>query len=187
MTYVNLPRERDREALLAFLASVSLLVGLIVGLALFLTGLASVAGSLAAGAGAAGLGFLACRARERSLELSYKRWNKAAGLYADWARKAVTGIWYWTVFTAVGATVGGGLRRVASPWRSRVTQPDQSYGDPGGFISGRVARGGLRDFVAWALRSGRAWTLLLLPMLVTLRALGTNGSTSSAPDMYTLY
>lgn len=187
MSYMDLPRKPDRETLLAFLASVSLLMGVVLGLALFFSGLGPVAVSVLGAATAAGLTFLAGRQRERALDRIYKRWRKAARSYADWARKAVTVIWYWTVFAAVGATVGSGLRRVASPWRSRDTQPDESYGDPGGYTKGRSARGGARDFVGWAVRSGRAWTLFLLPMLVILRALDTEGSKSSAADIYTLY
>lgn len=186
MTYLDLPRQPDRETLQAFLASASLLLGVIVGLALFLTGLGAPV-SLLAAATAAGLAFLAGRRRERSLDRIYKRWRKASRAYAEWARKAISRIWYWTVFTTVGATVGSGLRKVASPWRSRATQPDGSYGDPGGYAAGRTARGGIRDFVGWAVRSGRSWTLVLLPMLVILRALDTEGSKSSAPDIYTLY
>jgi hypothetical protein len=187
MINVNLPRKPDREALLAFWASASLLAGLLVGAVAFLAGVTSAPGSLLLATGAAGVAFLARRSKERALDLTYKRWNKATGAYADWARRTITAIWYWTVFTAVGRTAGGGLRLVDSPWRSRGTLPDRAYGDPGGSTTGRDAVGGIRDFSGWAVRSGRAWTLFLLPMLAILRALDTRGSKSSAPDIYTLY
>ena len=187
MINVNLPRQPDHEALLAFWASASLLIGLVLGAVALLAGVTSAAGSLLLGMAAAGLAFLARRSRERTLDLAYKRWNKAARAYADWARKTITAIWYWTVFTAVGLTDGGGLKQVDSPWRSRGTLPDRAYGDPGGSTTGRDAVGGVRDFTGWAVRSGRAWALFLLPMLAILRALDTRGSKSSAPDIYTLY
>jgi len=187
MINVDLPQRPDREALLAFWASASLLIGLLLGAAAILAGVTSAAGSLLLGTGAAGLAFLAGRSRDRTLDQAYKRWSKATRAYADWARKTVTGIWYWTVFTAVGQTGGGGLELVNSPWRSRGTLPDRAYGDPGGSTTGRDAVGGIRDFTGWAVRSGRAWTLVLLPMLAILRALDTRASKSSAPDIYTLY
>jgi len=187
MINVNLPQQPDREALLAFWASASLLVGLLLGTAAFLAGVASPAGSLLLGSGAAGLAVLAGRSRERMLDRAYKRWSKLTRAYADWARRTVTGIWYWTVFTAVGRTAGRGLKQADSAWRSRGTVPDQAYGDPGGSITGRDGVGGLRDFTGWAVRSGRAWTLFLLPMLTVLRAVDTRESRSSAPDIYTLY
>lgn len=187
MINVNLPQRPDREALLAFWASASLLIGLTVGVVAFLTGVTSATGSLLLATGAAGLAFLARRSKERTLDLAYKRWNKATRGYAGWARKTVTAIWYWTVITAVGRTGGESLKRAASPWRSRGTLPDRAYGDPGGSTTGRDAVGGLRDFTGWAARSGRAWALFLLPMLAVLRALDTRGSKSSAPDIYTLY
>jgi hypothetical protein len=187
MINVNLPQRPDREALLAFLASLALLFGVALAVGALLSGLVSPAGALLGGAAAAALGFLVGRSRERRLELAYRRWSKATRAYADWARKAVTGVWYWTVFTAVGRTVGGGLKRVDSPWRSRGTLPDRAYGDPGGSTTGRDAVGGIRDFTGWAARSGRSWALVLLPMLAVLRGLDTEGSKSSAHDMYTLY
>lgn len=187
MINVSLPQRPDREALLAFWASASLLIGLLLGAVALLAGVTSAASSLLLGTGAAGLAFLAGRSKERTLDRAYKRWSKATRAYADWARKTVTGIWYWTVFTSVGRTDGGGLKLVDSPWQSRGTLPDGAYGDPGGSTTGRDAVGGIRDFTGWAVRSGRAWTLFLLPMLAVLRALDTRGPKSSAPDIYTLY
>ena len=187
MINVNLPQRADREALLAFWATVSLLVGVLLGGVLALAGVTSAAGALLSGAGAATVAFLARRSRERWLEHAYKRWSKATRTYADWARKTVTAIWYRTVFTFVGGTAGQGLKRVDSAWRARGTVPDRAYGDPGGSTTGRDGVGGVSDFTVWAVRSGRAWTLFLLPMLAVLRALDSRGSRSTAPDMYTLY
>jgi hypothetical protein len=187
MMNAKLPQSPEREHLLAFWASVSLLTGLSVGVVLFLSGLLSLSASAVSVAGAAALLFLAGRLRERGLDRAYRRWNRLAGGYAERSRRVVTGIWYWTVFTAVGRTGGAGLSLEDSAWRSRGTLLDRAYGDPGGSATGRDAVGGIRDFARWAVRSGRTWTLFLLPMLVVLRALETRGSKSSAPDIYTLY
>lgn len=187
MIKVNLPQRPDREAVLAFWASLALLFGVALTVVALLTGFFSPAGAVLGGAAGAGLVFLIGRSKERRLDLAYKRWSKATRAYADWARKTVTGIWYSTVFAAVGRTHGAGLKLVDSPWRPRGTLPDRAYGDPGGSTTGRDAVGGIRDFAGWAVRSGRAWTLFLIPMLVVLRALDTRGSKSSAPDIYTLY
>jgi hypothetical protein len=187
MINVNLPQRPDREALLAFWASASLLVGAALAVVALVAGSVSPAGALLGGAVGAGLVFLIGRSNERRLEAVYRRWSKATRAYADWARKTVAGIWYWTVFTAVGPVAGGKLSLDESPWGARGTLPDGGYGDPGDGATGRQAMGGLRDFAGWAVRSGRGWTLALLPLLGLLRALDAHDAKASAADIYTLY
>ena len=187
MLHATLPRSIDREALIGFWVSASLLPAGAFGLLLFAVGLAGPLVSCVLAAGIAA-GFLVVgHFRERSVEAAYLRWNRWARGYARRAAPAIMAIWYWTVVSLVARVGEGRLDLRGSGWSERETLSALAYADPGGAATNRDASGGTRDFVSWALRSGRAWTLVLLPLFWLLQGLDTRKGGASETNIYTLY
>jgi hypothetical protein len=183
----TLPNPPDLEDLLAFWASIAILLGVAAGSGAWLLNLAS-------GPGAVVLATLVTvtfvrlgQTSERRLNRSYVRWNRAAQRYARGARTVIGAIWYWTVITAVGRIGGSGLDRHGSSWLTRGSVANAAYGDPSGGTVDRVAHGSLGEFARWGVRSGRSWALVLVPLLWILKAFEVRGRSSDAPNIYTLY
>jgi hypothetical protein len=183
---IILPSLPDREALLGFRVSLALLGGAGAGVVAFLSPLGTP-GRFAVAGGAALLLFLITRQKERATVSLYLLWDRATKAYAERARGAITMIWYWSVFAAVARTGQGSLRVNESDWRARGTLSPEAYTDPGGAPTDREGTGGARDLARWAVRTGRPWTLVLVPLLALLRALETRGRTKPVADIYTLY
>lgn len=186
MSGVILPRPADREAVVGFWVSLTLLTGgallallAVVGWLSYLTAL--ILSALAVAALIAGL------ARERLIHKVYLLWNRVARGYARRAREAVLAIWYYTVFAAVARTGGSTLEKEGLGWSLRKTLSVPAYADPGGAPTGRAPTGTLRDYCAWAARSRRLWLLFLLPLFLLLMALDPKGSRAAPSDIYTLY
>ncbi len=186
MSGVILPRPADREAVLGFWVSLTLLTGgalaallSVVGWVFYATGLA--VGALAVGALIAGL------AKERFVHKVYLLWNRAARGYARLAREALLAIWYYTLFAAVARTGGSTLEKEGSGWSLRKTSSVSAYADLGGAHTDGARAGTLREYYAWAARSGRLWLLFLLPLRLLLMALDPKGSRAAPSDIYTLY
>jgi hypothetical protein len=184
---VLLPPLPDREALLGFRVALSVGAGLAGTVLVTLLAFGGAFGAAAGAVLAACVFLLLSGSRERMAAKLYERWNRFAAAYARRALKAVTAIWYWTVFLAVARTGEDSLDLAASAWCARTTLPPEGYADPGGAPSGREAQGGLRDLARWAGRSGRPWALVLLPFFALLRALRTKGRAKVSADIYTLY
>jgi hypothetical protein len=187
MSHIALPNNPDRETLLGFWISLILVAGAML-----------LAVALAAGApvllvlpvtGAAAAALLALGlARERLIARLYKRWNGAAIAYAQRASALLLVIWYRTVVAVVARAGGKGRLDVhGSAWLPRGTLEARAYGDPGGASTDRDAEGGLLDFARWAVRSGRPWAIVLLPLLALTRGLETRRRKTVAADIYTLY
>lgn len=184
---IMLPPLPDREALLGFRVSLSVLGGAGVGVGALLSGHGTPVASLALTLGTAVLLFGISQWRERAMERVYDRWNRATRIYAGYARRWITAIWYWSVFTVVSRMGGNGLVLGGSDWRPRDTLAARAYADPGGAPTDLEGTGGLRDLARWALRTGRPWTLVLAPLFGLLRALDTRAGGKPAADIYTLY
>ena len=187
MFNATLPRPADREALIGFWAAISLLAGGGLGLMLLVSGIVGPLVSLLLG-GAAVVALLTVgHLRERSVERLYLRWNRWARGYSRRAAPIILAIWYWTVFSLVGRIGEGRMDLRGTPWSDRDTLSALAYADPGGAPTDRDASGGVRDFVGWALRSGHAWSLVLLPLFALLQGLDTQKSATGDSNIYTLY
>lgn len=184
---IMLPPLPDREALLGFRVSLSVLAGVGVGVGALLSGQGTPVGALALSLGTAVLLFGMSRSRERAVERVYVRWNRATRIYAEHSRRWIAALWYWSVFTVVSRTGGNGLVLGESDWRPRDTLSGRAYADPGGAPTDLEGTGGLRDLARWAVRTGRPWTLVLAPLFGLLRALETRAGGKPPADIYTLY
>lgn len=184
---IMLPPLPDREALLGFRLSLSLLVGGGVGVGAILSGRTGSIGAVGLAFVTATLVFGMSQARERTAARAYERWNRMTRIYAERARRWIAAIWYWSVFTVVSRTGGNGLALGESDWRPRDTLSARAYADPGGAATDLEGTGGLRDLARWAVRTGRPWTLVLAPLFGVLRALDTRAGGKPPADMYTLY
>jgi hypothetical protein len=183
----TLPYRPDREALLGFTLAMALVAGAAVTLLALLSGLLGAGASFGLAALAAGTIALAGHRWERLADYAYRVWNRVAKGYAEFARRAVTAIWYWTVLTAVSKSGARKLELGGSPWLARGTQAASTYVGQGGDELSGDARPGLGEYSRWARSTGRTWALVLLPLLFVLRALESRDPKAPPSDMYTLY
>lgn len=130
-------------------------------------------------------------ARPRWFIRPYRTWNRIARSYTAAARSAVAWLLFHGVFGMVRKP-GHDLRLTAdnagrSMWAPRKTVPAAAYGS----LSGRPTRGPTRGWLgnlwAWSGERGKRWTLLCLPFLLVLRALGEDEAPSIPRSIYTLY
>lgn len=184
---LTLPRQPRRARVRAF----SLVIGAAGG------GLAAPAAAVvgwppAPTAAAATMGLLLLAlGQPRLARLAYRAWARATHAYARLAAEALVSLWYPLVFGAV--RLGGSaleLRRgdlVRSRWRPRRTIGSDAYES----LDERPARdrgGWLRRYLAWAWRSGHAWAVAVLPLLLLLAALESGAEPEDVPaGIYTLF
>lgn len=186
MLKATIPGRPEREDLLGFWGAVAMGTAAALGALAWLLPPVTAAGAAGLGLAAGGALYALGHARERRIDWLYVRWNKAADGYAAWARKAVSAIWYRTVFRAVALTGQKGLDLAGSSWSERGTLVEGAYGDPGA-VPGDRRSGGRGGFARWTLRSGRAWALWTLPLFGLLRMLEGRRGDTDGPDIYTLY
>ena len=184
---IMLPPLPDREALLGFRVSLSVLGGSGVGVGALLSGHGTPVGALALSLGTGVLLFGMSQWRERAVVRAYDRWKRATRIYAEHSRRWIAALWYWSVFTVVSRTGGNGLVLGESDWRPRDTLSGRAYADPGGAPTDLEGTGGLRDLARWAVRTGRPWTLVLAPLFGLLKALDTRAGGKPPADVYTIY
>jgi hypothetical protein len=187
-----LPEATEAGALYSFWAALCLLTGAVV------VGVAVTGGSmawpaaLAAGAVGGGALFLAGLSAPTLLRRLYRAWNGAARRYGRLAARAVTAVWYWTVFwTASAAGERGRLAAVPAAWQGRGTLAPEAFGRLGrGGEAGEGGDdvGGILDFARWAVGSRRSWAVTLVPLLWSLRVLDTRRDRlGESANVYTLY
>lgn len=183
---VVLPARPRRAWLHAFCAALSLWAGFAVGLLAPL----DPWGRSAAAALVTVLAVVVGVLRPTELGLVYRVWNKAARGYALVVRAALLALCY-GVITAAG-TAGSSLRlRRPRPgeslWYPRDTLPAEAYGSLDE-RPGRAWRGHpWRAVLTWALRTGHAWAIVLLPFLMLIAALERSEQTHYPDGIYTLF
>jgi hypothetical protein len=148
---------------------------------------------LEAGSVAAALLFGLVFARERLVWRLYKGWNQwLVYPFILMAREVVTRLCYFVVFVAVGSAGSrlslGGSSASRSFWVARPL-PDgaarrMSLGSDHA-AGGRL--GWVTNYLSWALRSGNAWAIVLLPFLAILAALSLPEERTVASNIYTLF
>jgi hypothetical protein len=185
-----LPSSPNRLWLLSFWLAISLLVGIAVGIVLWV--LASPAWS---GLGVILTATLAMTGllRPKVVTRPYELWNKLAGSYTRFARLWVARTCFYIIFVAVGWT--GAALRLTHPsgdtksfWMPRDTLPPEAYvyghkKTP----EGLTQRGWIYTLVSWAVGSRNLWACCLLPFLILLRALETEEKRNFPSNIYTLY
>ncbi len=120
--------------------------------------------------------------------LAYRAWNKAAREYARFLRAALVAVCYGMIAVVGAAGSALCLRRPApgaSLWYPKASLAAAAYRSQHEG-PGRQA-GPWRDLLAWALRSGHAWVVPLLPLLVLIAALDRQESTATPAGIYTLF
>ena len=121
----------------------------------------------------------------------YHAWNRRiVRPFANVASRAVMGICFFIIFVATGS-VGSRFRpggHAATTWERRSSLPGGAYGLPyvseGGLPPGT---GWIRGYLRWAIRSGNAWSITLLPFLWFLRLLSYEEKKPFAANIYTLF
>ena len=186
---ITLPSSRRPHMLAAFWLATSLSVGMLIGM---IGGLALSPRWLFFGLGAAVVmavpGFL----RPQIAAFPYRAWNKLAREFSRGARHWLTGICYYVILVAVGQTKSSIKLMRPTPqesfWVARLGRTvehtphfDGSAGEP-------PRRGWIRPYASWAVQSGNAWALGLLPFVVLLSALEVDQQENPLPaDIYTLF
>jgi hypothetical protein len=121
----------------------------------------------------------------------YHAWNRRIiRPFANVASRALMGICFFVIFVATGRTgsrfrLGG---HAVTTWERRSSLPDEAYGLP--YVSGEglpSGTGWIRGYLLWAIRSGNAWSITLLPFLWFLRLLSYEEKKPFAANIYTLF
>lgn len=190
MLAMTLPSAPNRVWLLSFWSSMSLLIGLITGMLLWMlisplwSGLGVIVALALAGAGLLIL---------RKLSTPYRAWNSLARRFARFAQSWVAAICFYAVFVAVGRA--GASLKLARPdsdkgslWVSRETLAPSAYPCPYKTTAkGPTQRNWTSTYLSWAVGSGSPWAACLLPFLILLRAFETEAEGDFPSNIYTLY
>ena len=188
MIALTLPPEDRRTVLRSFW----LVFSLISGIGLWLVGrLLHVPFSLTIGLiGGACCGLLVFADQEFVRRL-YRAWNRRlVRPFADLASRAVMGICFFIIFLTTGSA-GSRIRlrgHRLTTWQRRSSVPGDVYELPfasPGELSARV--GWIRSYLHWAVRSGNAWSISLIPFLWFLRLLSGDKEKTVEANIYTLF
>lgn len=123
----------------------------------------------------------------------YRVWNWMARSFARRARFVLMGLCYFVIFVAVGRA--GSLLQLRRPssntslWLPRGTLASSAYFHQYDAPAPELPQTGrLRAYLSWALGSGNAWAVCLVPFLLLLKPLQAEQEGSSFPtNIYTLF
>jgi hypothetical protein len=121
----------------------------------------------------------------------YDAWNRLSRIARRAARIWLTGIAF-LIITVVGRSGGRLAWRApetrASGWTPKRPLPAGSHRTTSD-ISGTSGSGSgwIREFTAWAMRSGNAWAWSLVPVLALLKMVEGKSTRSLGGNVYTLY
>lgn len=190
MLAMTLPSAPNRVWLLSFWSAVSLLIGLITGMLLWVlisplwSGLGVIVALASTGSGLLIL---------RKLSMPYRAWNGLARRFARFAQSWVAAICFYAVFVAVGRA-GASLdlarpdSNTGSLWVSRETlEPSAYLCRYKTTAQGPTQRNWMSTYLAWTAGSGSPWAACLLPFLILLRAFETEAESDFPSNIYTLY
>jgi hypothetical protein len=188
MISVTLPSEDRRATLRGFW----IVISLIFGAGLWLAGwLFEVPFSLTLGLIAGTACGLLVFVKPEFVRRLYKAWNRRIiRPYANAASRTVMNICFFIIFVAVGKT-GSRFRpggRGVTSWERRSSLPAEAYGLP--YVArgeGSAETGWIRGYISWAIRSGNAWSISLLPFLWFLRLLSNRAEKALEANIYTLF
>lgn len=194
MMSILLPSSSSRATLRGFWLFVSVLAGLVVGVAAPLLGPVSASAGIAAGAATATVVAMPGLIFPSLVWLPYRAWNRLARTFGARTARYVTAVCFFTVMLALHRTVGARTFERSSDepsmWRPRGTQPPEAYASqyhqPTGADSDPAWAAPLRG---WMRQSGHRWAWALLPFLALIRLLDTDGHKRHTPSrhIYTLY
>jgi hypothetical protein len=180
MTPITLPRD-DRAVLRVLRVWIGLVPGLAAGAIVWIVG-SGLPAVLGASAAMLVVGLFA--ARDKDVRRLHHAWNnRLARPLAGWAKRYVVWVCYFIVFVAVGRA-GSRLELLRGGWASR---PEVSASPTGRAFATPHALGWVRRYTAWALQSGNAWSLALLPFLLLIRLLSDQEEPAFASNIYTLF
>jgi hypothetical protein len=183
-----LPYPPRRSWLIAFLASISVIVGASMSILLyFFLDHAGVALGIAAG-----LLFTACGLSLEIISLLYRAYNKVARVFAAWTVTWTSVVCYFVVFQIMSC-FGSDLNvepetRGKSNWLPVNSVTAMCGFEDGSLIDAR--RGWIGNYLAWCMRSRNLWALCLLPFLFVLSLVDCSAEYKSgavSESIYTLY
>jgi hypothetical protein len=188
MIPLSLPSEDRRTILRSFW----LVISLIFGAGFWLVGWwfqvpLSLAIGLISGTACGLLVFL----NQEFVRRLYRAWNqRLVHPFANLASRTVMGICFFIIFVATGrAGARVRLRKDGvTTWERRNSLSSDAYEFP--FVrEGRLAGrpGWIRAYLNWAVRSGNAWSISLLPFLWFLRLLSGEEEKALEANIYTLF
>jgi hypothetical protein len=124
--------------------------------------------------------------------LPYRAWNKLARGFARVARFSVTAICYYGILVAVGRKRSAvrllGPTPQESLWISRRGFTGQACPHPDGIAQEPPHRSWMRSYCSWAIQSGNAWALSILPFIIILAFLEVDQPKNTlSSDIYTLF
>jgi hypothetical protein len=121
----------------------------------------------------------------------YQAWNRLSGTARRAARIWLTGV----AFLIISVVGRSGTRLAwrapeasASGWTPKRPLPEGNQRSTSDIPSARESdRGWIRDFAAWARRSGNVWAWSLVPVLALLKVVEGKPTRSLGGNVYTLY
>jgi hypothetical protein len=188
MISLTLPRE-DRRT---FLRSFWIILSLIFGAAVWLVGWwFEVPFALTLALIAATACGLLVFVKQEFVRRLYQAWNRRIiRPYSNFASRTVMRLCFLIIFVAVGKTVSRFRPRghTVTSWERRISLPAEAYELP--YVARGEAcadRGWIRGYLSWAIRSGNAWSISLLPFLWFLRLLSEREERALEANIYTLF
>jgi hypothetical protein len=188
-----LPTRSNRISRRAFVFVLGIGIGTVVATALSVSGVASQGAAMLAG-GLVILGLaIAAWLFPYDIALPYRAWNRIARSFSRYAARYVTAVLFWTVFRAIAwgpkPTRFEAVPQRDSTWRSRGTQPSETYGQQHNLIAAPTGSHGPSGLRTWMNEAGPHLGWTLIPFLALLRALNAMPHDGDAADMniYTLY
>ena len=121
----------------------------------------------------------------------YHAWNRRlVRPVARMAARGVMGICYLIIFSSTGR-VGSLLREhpaTGTKWNPRCSVSEDAYADLFAGKGKSVPRAGwIRNYFRWAIQSGNAWSICLIPFLWFLRLLSGEEEKALETNIYTLF
>jgi hypothetical protein len=186
MIPITLPQGYRRSVLRSFWASIS--VGAGVSIAFLAAGCGWPAPLAWGGAGAAIVGTLVL-SHEHVVRRLHGAWNnRVVRPVARWCVQYLLRLCFFIVFVAAGRagsrmvlTTGG-----AGGWKTRQVAAERG----GSWLDAAASAppgSWTRSYIRWAVGSGNAWSISLLPFLLLVRLLAAEEESAATANIYTLF
>jgi hypothetical protein len=188
MAPLSVPEQDRRILLRSFWLLISLVIGAIAGFAAwivhFTPWLIAIAVSVAVG--------LLAILNEHVVRKLYHAWNnRIIRPLGNFVTAAILRVCLLLIFAATGRA--GQRIRLRSDgktmWAGREPGPNRTSILPfaTSATGGQTTNGWIRTYFGWAVRTGNAWAILLIPFFCMLRMVSTEEATGSGGNIYTLF
>lgn len=126
--------------------------------------------------------------RPYAVSKPFRAWNLMVRYFSKWSAAYVSGVCYYTVIVPLARLWSARNRRQMDVygWTPRGSGSAEPTGEKAAGLHG--GSGQVKDYVAWARRSGNGWAAALLPFMLVLSLTAEDDMVPEVPaDTYTLY